>query len=99
MVAALRKHRAYWSAHAPEDPRGFIAWPILAAVCYATDRYRVPAAASGYLPAALIPADWTELSRKDIVQRPRVSHDADGDRLFPIRLGPDGRWQVVRFAI
>lgn len=60
MAEALEQHRTYWSTpERRDDPRGFIAWPLLAVACQASDRYRALAVASGYLPATLIPAEWT----------------------------------------
>lgn len=96
---ALQRHRRYWSAsERRHDARGLIAWPLLATVCYAKDYGIDVDICSGYLPAALIPDDWTEPYRQDIIRTPKALHDHDGDRLFPIRLDSTGRWELIRFA-
>lgn len=59
LTEALQSHREYWSH--PErsvDPAGYIAWPILALVCFARDYGMDIQIESDYLPSALCGEDW-----------------------------------------
>ncbi|MEV0249031.1 immunity 49 family protein [Nocardia sp. NPDC050712] len=56
----LEDHGAFWNtAERERDPYGYIAWPLLAAACYATDRGIPIRVRSDYLPASLLRREWT----------------------------------------